>query len=108
MQIQVEVAVIGLIQALMVAVIGGMFARDSTKRKKDGARAEARAAMRAEESHLTMKLMSAGVNLGIATAIAVKDQKVNGQMHATLEEAETVEQEYRDFIRTMASQKITE
>ena len=108
MQIQLEVAIIGLIQALMVAIVGGMFARDSTKRKKDGEKAEAKAAMRAEESHLTMKLMSAAVNLGAATAIAVKEQKTNGEMAAALAEAETVEQEYRDFIRTMASRKITE
>ena len=43
MNIQVELAIIGLLQAVVVAIIAGLFSRDSRKRKKSLENAETRA-----------------------------------------------------------------
>ena len=106
MDMQVEIALIGAFQMIVVAVVGGLFARSSKKQKESLDRAEIRAALRAEESRLSMKLMSASVNLGIATAAAVKDGHINGKMTNAVDEAEKTEQEYQDFIKAIASNQI--
>ena len=106
MGLQMEIAIIGLIQAVVVAVIAGLFARDSNKRKKALENAELRAVLRAEESLLAIKLMSASVNLGIATAVAIKDGNSNGAMSTALKDAAAAEQAYHDFIKTTAAKQI--
>ena len=103
----IEIAFIGLTQAIMVAVIGGLFAQDSKKRKQQLESAEARAAIRAEESRLSMKMMSADVNLSVATARAVKEGKTNEEMDAALTSTEEALQEYYNFINTVAAKQIT-
>jgi len=102
----IEFAVIGMIQAMAVALIGGFFARDSHNRKKTLAATEARAELRAEESLLAIKLMSASVNLGVATALAIKDGKTNGATDAALKEAEKAETAYKNFINKVAVKQI--
>ena len=104
--LQLEIAVIGFIQAIVVVILGGLFARDSRKRRNALDNAETRAILRAEESRLSMKLMSSGVNLGIATAIAIKEGRMNGQMDTALAEAAKTEAEYYDFINAVASKQI--
>jgi len=111
MNFQVEVAFIGLIQSMAVAAIAGFFARESKKRKKAQDAAEARAALQAEESLLAVKLMSASLNLAIATATAVKNSDAAGPMgaaiDAALREAEKAGEAYQDFIKTVATRQIS-
>jgi len=106
MQLQIELALIGAVQALAVVVIGGLFARDSRKRKISLEKAEVRAILRAEESLLAIKLMSASVNLGMATGTAIKDGKINGIMDKALQEAASAEAAYQHFIKTVAAKQI--
>ena len=103
---QIEIAVIGLIQAVVMAILGGLFARDSKKRKDAARVIEARAALRAEESRLSMKLMSASVHLGMATALAMKEGATNGKMESALRNAKETESEYYDFINAIAARSI--
>lgn len=107
MQLQIEVAVIGLIQALMVAIIGGLFARTSKKQKEATDRAEVRAVLRAQESALAMKLTSATLNLSTANAIAIKRGEPNGETDAALTEAKKAMSEYYDLINGVAAKQIT-
>ena len=103
MNLSFEIAIIGFFQAVVVAVLGGVFARDSKKRKNAAHAIEERAKVRAEESRLSMKLMSASVHLGMATAIAIKEKKINGQMDSALIKAKETESEYYDFINGVAA-----
>lgn len=107
MTLSLEIAIIGLIQALSVAIIGGLFARDSSRRKKAAEDIEARAALRAEESRLAMKLMSADMGLTMVTARAVKEGKTNGEMEAALTLAENVKAEYYGFLNHMIAKQLT-
>jgi hypothetical protein len=100
------IAVKAGVQAVAVAIIGGIFHVETRQRKKKDAEADARAEIRAEESRLAMKLMSANTSLTIATAIAVKEQKTNGKMETALEEAAKAQREYYDFINRVASAQI--
>jgi hypothetical protein len=84
----------------------GLFNRESKCRKAEQAKVEKRAHIRAKEGRLAMKLMSANTGLALATAIAVKDQKINGEMDTALTEARKAQREYYDFINDIASEKM--
>ena len=101
-----EVALIGLLQAVSVVVIGGVFARSARRRKGEDDAAAARNDLRAQENRLSMSLMSASLRLGVATAVAVKDGTINGKMSAALDHAETAQTEYYDFINKTAANTI--
>ena len=110
MDLQIQLALIGSFQAILVAVIGFVAVRDSKKRQKADAitknhaeRSEERAEQRKKESLLAMKMTSANMNLGIATAIAVKNHSANGEMDAALSKAKEVADEYKDFLEEIAS-----
>lgn len=106
MEIQVEVAIIGLIQAIFVAIIGGIFAKDSRKRKKSQDKLEARALIRAEESMLMVQMLSSTMHLGQATANAVLTGQTNGQLTKALDEASCTNKLYQDFINKIAAEQI--
>lgn len=100
------VALIGASEAIAVAVIAGLFARDAKKRKAHTDEQAAQHALRAEENRLAMKLMSADMSLTMATAAAVRDGHTNGEMTAAFARAEKAELEYFDFINTTASKQL--
>ena len=97
------VAVVVAIQGVTVAIIG----RESKQRKAHEKKQEDQAKLRAEESRLSMALMSANASLGVATAIAVRDKKTNGEMSDALKEAHSAKREYYAFINGVASTKVT-
>jgi hypothetical protein len=101
-----EIAIIGLIQAVAAAIIGGLFARDAKKRKNADDKAETRAVLRAEESKKMMELMSASVNLGIATATALKNGQTNGETDTALKKAREAKAKYYTFINNVAAEQI--
>ena len=107
MNYTILVAVIGLFQAVSVAVIGGLFARDAKKRRKDHEHTENRLKLRAKESLLSMKLSSANTNLTIVMARAIRDGKTNGEMEQALIGAEKAQHEYYDFINDIASKHMS-
>ena len=102
------IAIVGLIQAVSVAVIGGILKRDEKKRTAHNEKMERHAADRANESALSMQITSASMRLGIATAYAVKEGRSNGKMDAALENAEKIQEGYFGFINKMASERLTE
>ena len=67
----------------------------------------ARAAVRAEESRLSMLMMAANIDLGIATALAVEQHKFNGELKAAKASAEAAKEAYNTFILGIASKSIT-
>lgn len=100
-------AIISALSAVCVAILTGLFARDTRRRKTREDEQDARAKIRAEESRLSMQLMSASVKLGVATAMAVEQQKFNGEMHDARESAEKAQKEYWAFINRTAAGEIT-
>jgi len=104
MNIQLEIALIGLMQAIVVAIIGGMFAMDSRKRKKHCDEADKRAELRKEESLLAIRLMSASVHVGIESAKAIRDQRANGELTVAIEQAQSTERVYEDFMRKVTAE----
>ena len=98
--------VLGFLQAVSVAIIAGLFNRETRKRRADTEKHEKRAATRAEESRLAMKLMSANASLACATAIALKEGHTNGKVDKALKDAEKAQREYYDFINGVASSQM--
>ena len=78
-----------------------------TKGRKDRERTEKRAARRAEESRLSMRMQSAGLKLALITAKTVRNQKTNGDVEEAMDAAETVQAAYDDFIRSQAAEQVT-
>lgn len=66
--------------AVLVAVIEALAAWDRRKARAAGARAEKRAARRAEESRLSMDLMSANCALALTTAKKLAGMHTNGDV----------------------------
>jgi len=62
------IMIFGLVQSIAVAVITGLFHRESKRRKANDEEVARRAAVRAEESLLNMKMSVAGVDLTILAA----------------------------------------
>ncbi len=111
----VLVAIIGGAEALLVAVIGGLFLLDRKKRKKAEVvekaakqKADAQAHIRAKVNALSMGLMSANTSLTIATAIAVKEGHVNGKMDTALKAANRAQRVYFNFINGLAAGQMEE
>lgn len=105
---------LGLLQAMAVAIIAGLFSRENKKRiaenkaadekrAEETAKIEKRAALRAEESRLAMRLMSANTSLAVATGMALKEKRTNGKMDAALTEAAGAQADYFKFINSVAS-----
>lgn len=108
MSYTVIIALLGLLQAVSVAMIVGIFGRESKKRKEQIDKVEVRAKIRAKESQLAMKLMSANTGLGLATAKAIKEGKANGDMEAALQEARATQREYYAFINQVAAEQFVD
>jgi len=97
--IQTGIAIFGILQTLLISAIGWMVSRKMKWM-------DARAALRAEESLLSMQMLSATMNLSVATAIAVRDKKVNGVMERALDDADQTAKSYRDFVDKVAAKQI--
>ena len=106
MDIQIEVAVIGLIQAVMVVIIAGLLSRNTRKQQQQIDDVSARDKLLAEERLKAMEVMSANVGLGIATARALQEGHVNGQVDAAIKKAEETDNAYKVFIGSIAAQKL--
>ena len=109
MDIQIELAFIGLVQAIVVAFIGGIFALNSKKnkeafdkseeeRKKDLSKVEVRAALRAEESKIIMQMISASMKLGEANMQAIKTGNPNGELDKAMELTQKADQSYQQLL----------
>ena len=94
--------------SLANAVIAGLFHRDFKHRKANNEEVKKRAAIREEESHLSMGLMSASAKLAAATGIAIKEGQTNGKMDAALADLEEAQSKYYTFLNKTAASKLSE
>jgi phosphate/sulfate permease len=101
------ILILWLAQPIIVAIIAGLFHRESKRRKKDNEKIEKRAAIRAEESLLSMRMMSANTRLAIAAAIAIKEDEANGEMDSALDEAKKAQRDCYDFMSRMTAAHVT-
>ena len=92
--------------AVVVALIGAFSTIEFSRRKKQAEREERRAVVRAEESKLSMEMMSASVALGLAVAAAVEGQKINGEMRRARGKAQVAQDEYARFLLEVTSRQV--
>lgn len=100
-------AVISALSAICVAILTGLFARDTRRRKAIDDSQKAHEQMRAKESRLATQLMIASVKLGVATSLAVEQHKFNGEMKEARESAEKAQKDYWEFIKGTAADEIS-
>ena len=96
------------LSTVLVALIGAISMADFKRHRKHEEIAIAHAKLRAEENQLSMKMLSASVALSIATAIAVEEGKLNGEMKEAKQKAQQVQEEYDAFIKQIAAQQVTQ
>ena len=92
---------------IIVAFLELRGSRERKDAKLELERTERRAVRRAEESRLSMELMSANCKLGVVTAKAVTHQHVNGDVEAAMEAAKEAQKKYDDFLRSLAAAQAT-
>lgn len=103
----ISIAIIGLLQAVTVAIVGGLFSRGNRKTKGSTEQTEKHIRLKAEESRLSMKMASANMRLSVQTARALKTNNFNGQLDSALREAEEIQQEYYNFINNLVAVEIS-
>lgn len=92
---------------VLVAVIEAFAARDRRQSREDRARAERRAARRAEESRLSMDLMSANCALALTTAKKLAGMHTNGDVEEAMRAAKTAQEHYTDFLQKQAAAQVS-
>ena len=92
-------------------IISGVFALlvvwIEVRATRDRKQTERRAAVRAKESKLAMKMQDASLSLSLATALAVERGETNGEMKTAREKAKVAQEEYEDFVHELASKQAT-
>lgn len=99
-------AVVSSIAVITVAIIEAISLTERKKERYRRERTEHREQDRARESRLAMRMMDASLDLGLATALAVEQHKLNGEMKAAKEKAGVTKEEYRIFVEEIASSQI--
>ncbi len=92
---------------LLVAIIEAIAAKERKNTKKENEKREQRAALRAEESRLSMQMMSATLQLSVVTANALTGGHNNGNVEAAKKAAEDAMTEYTAFINKIASKEVS-
>ena len=92
-----------IISGVFALLVVGIEVRTTREHKQT----EKRAAIRAKESKLAMKMQDASLSLSLATAIAVERGETNGEMKTARDKAETAQEEYEDFVHELASEQAT-
>lgn len=98
--------ILSTVTVVVVALIGALGATDLRRKNRQEKRLVSRAQLRADESRLSMKMMSAAIDLGVATAIAVEEGRTNGEMKLAREHARAVRAEYDAFINKVAANEV--
>ena len=94
------------ISTIIVAVIGAFSAVDIRCRRRIEKRAEERSAIKAEESRLSMEMMSAAIDLALATATAVEKHEINGEMARARAAARQVQKDYESFLKRITARQV--
>ena len=91
---------------VIVAIIEAIAYKERKRTKEFTEKMDLRSERRAEESMLSMQMMSATLQLSTVTANALTGGHNNGNVQAAKEAAEKVEREYREFLQRVASRAI--
>lgn len=91
---------------VIVAVIEAVALRERRTARADRERTERRAADRARESQLSMKMMAANMELSEALAISVERGQCNGELKAAKKSALEAKEEYTEFLEEIAARQI--
>lgn len=92
---------------VLVAVIEAISAWDRRQGRKERERTEKRAIRRAEESRLSMELMSANCALALTTAKKLAGMHTNGDVEEAMLAAKEAQEKYQDFIQKQASDQVS-
>ena len=92
--------------AIFVAVIEALAARDRRNAKKEGEKADARYALREEESRLSMQMADATLQLSIVTANALTGGRNNGNVERARQAAAKAQAEYEAFHNRLAAHEV--
>lgn len=92
---------------VLVAVIEAAAARERKSIREDRERTERRAAVRAEESRLSMDMMAATCALSLVMAKKLTGQHTNGDVEDAMEQAKDAQGEYADFLRSVTSKQVS-
>ena len=98
--------IIPAVAAVIVAIIEAIAAVDRKKTKKSRAEDEMRESLRTEEARLSMKMMSATLQLSVVTANALTGGHNNGNVEAARLAAETTQAEYEAFLQKVTAQEV--
>ena len=99
-------ALISAVAVVLIAVIEAVASRDRKSAKAYREKSDRRETIRAEESRLSMELMSANCALSLITAKKVTNQKTNGDVAKAMEKAQKAQEEYDVFLRELASGQV--
>ena len=91
---------------VLVAIIEAVAARERKELKADRERTERRAAPRAEESRLSMELMSASCALSLVAAKKLAGMHTNGDVEAAMDKAKAAQGDYEEFVHTVAAKQV--
>ena len=92
---------------VVVALIEAIAAWDRKQARRERERAAKRAARRAEESRLSMVLMSANCALALITAKKLAGMHTNGDVEEAMDAAREAQEEYQKFLRAQAADQVT-
>lgn len=99
-------AAINATALIVVALIEAAAAWDRRQAKTERSRAERRAARRAEESRLSMDLMSANCALALTTAKKLAGMHTNGDVEEAMTAAREAQEAYTKFIQRQAADQV--
>lgn len=100
-------ATINAIALVLVAVIEAAAAWDRRQGRIERSRTEKRAARRAEESRLSMDLMSANCALALTTAKKLAGMHTNGDVEEAMTAAREAQIAYNDFLQRQAADQVS-
>lgn len=98
--------VIPALATIVVAVIEAIAARERKRARERDEAASLRADQRAEESRLSMAMMSATLQLSVVTANALTGGHNNGNVEAARQAAQDAETRYQAFLQRVAAGEI--
>jgi hypothetical protein len=91
---------------VLVAIIESLATLERRSAKRSQEQMKAREEARADESKLAMQMMDASLALGIATAIAVEEGKLNGEMKSAKQRAKEARENYQGFLQNIAAHQV--
>lgn len=92
--------------AVGVAIIGAQSSRKSKKDEAYRKHREHSENVRANETYLQMKMVSATLDLAYVTSLAVTGGKINGNVKEAQDKADKAKEEYYDFVNKEHSKEV--